>query len=608
MTDAQNLLAQYASEGSESAFRELVARYVDFVYSTALRLVGGDAHWAQDVTQVVFIDLAKNGRVLSPRVMLGGWLHQHTFHVAMKSIRSERRRQTREREAMEMNDKTSDVHWQNIAPILDEAITQLGKADRTAILLRFFEQRDFRAVAEAIGGSEDAARMRVNRALEKLHGLLLRRGVALSAVTLATALTTKTLIAAPIGLAASVSTTALAGAGTAGTLTILKFMAATKLKLAVTTLVVVGATTALLIEHRSQSRLRRENYALLQQLAQSQTANQELSNRMAQSKRTTAPRIPAPPLQSSTANLAPMEALPTTNVYALLTNKPTKLTAEQIAPYLLANNRSAASLLAGFRTTGDKALLEEAMQKFPKDPQVAFEAAFRKDAPPEERRRWLDALRESAPDNPLANYLSAYDYFKSGQTDKAIEDLLRVSDKTQLQDFSADRIQNDEEAYRAAGYSVAEAKSVACSQLLLPHLIQLRDLGRSVVDLAGSYQQAGDESSRQAALQIAIGLGQRYGEGVPGQPLISQLVGIAIERTALEEMDPVSAFDSSGQTAQERLNQVIEQRAAYKRLATQVEPMWPQLTEADWVSYHSRSMLFGELAAMRWVAGKYGAQ
>jgi hypothetical protein len=306
--------------------------------------------------------------------------------------------------------------------------------------------------------------------------------------------------------------------------------------------------------------------------------------------------------------LAPIEALATTNLYTLLTNKPSKLSAEQIASYLLANGRNAASLLAGFRTTGDPALLQEAMQKFPNDPQVAFEAAFRKDAPPEERRRWLDTLKQSALENPLGDYLSACDYFKAGQTDKAIEDLVQASGKRQLQDFSADRIQNDEEAYRAAGYTVAEAKSVAASQLLLPHLIQLRDLGRSITDLAGSYQQAGDESSRQAALQIAIGLGQRYGEGVPGEPLISQLVGIAIERTALGKMEPGSVYDSTGQTVQERLHQLNEQRAAARTLATQAEPLWPQLTESDWVSYRSRSMLFGEMAAMRWVVGKYGVQ
>lgn len=606
--DTQTLLAQYAADGSETAFRELVERYIDFVYSTALRLLEGDTHRAKDVTQVVFINLARKARALSPKLMLGGWLHAHTFHVAMKFIRSERRRQTREREAMQMNDESTEAHWHSLAPLLDEAITQLAKEDRAAILLRFFEHRDFRAVGAAIGSSEDAARMRVNRALEKLQALLVHRGVALPLAALATALTTKTVIAAPIGLATAVSSTALAGAGSGGVVGILKLMAATKFKFGVTTIAIVGATALLLVQHQAQVRLRTENQALLQQINQHQIAIANLSNRLAQGRRITAPRIPAPLLQRSTAaNVAPMETIGPTNLYAHLTNKASTLTAEQIAPYLQANNRSAASLLAGFRTTGDAALLEEAMQKFPHDPHVAFEAAIKKDMPAAERRRWLDALKQSAPDNPLADYLSANEYFRAGHTDKAIEELLRASGKKGFQDFTIDRIQNNEEAYRAAGYTVAEAKSVASTHLLLPYLEQARELAGSIVDLAGSYGQVGDETSRDAALQMAIGLGRHFSEHVSGPYLINEMVGIVVERIALEKMDPAMPFEGSG-TVQDRIAQLAERRASIRGLVQQADSMWPRLSEADWVSYHSRSMVFGEIAALRWVVGKYSAQ
>src|SRR5438876_440600 len=128
-----------------------VAGYINFVHTAALRLVGGDTQLAQDVTQMVFISLARKGRTLARGVMLGGWLHQHTYHVATKALRSERRRQSREREAVEMNalQDNSGANWRQVAPVLDEAITRLGSEDRAAILLRFFEQRDFRAVGEA---------------------------------------------------------------------------------------------------------------------------------------------------------------------------------------------------------------------------------------------------------------------------------------------------------------------------------------------------------------------------------------------------------------------------------------------------------------------------
>src|SRR2546425_11338377 len=126
MTESQQLLAEYAATGSEAAFRELVARYVDLVYSAAVRLVNEDTHLAEDVTQTVFADLAKLARTLSRDVMLGGWLHRHACFVAGKTLRSERRRLARERQAVEMNamEDHSAANLAQVAPILDEAINQ----------------------------------------------------------------------------------------------------------------------------------------------------------------------------------------------------------------------------------------------------------------------------------------------------------------------------------------------------------------------------------------------------------------------------------------------------------------------------------------------------
>src|SRR5688572_21717580 len=188
MTDGQQLIAQYVETGSETAFRELVTRYVDLVYSAAVRMVNGDTHLAEDVTQTVFADLARMARTLAREVMLGGWLHRHTCFVAAKTMRGERRRQARERQAVEMNaiEDHSAANLASVAPMLDEAINQLGAEDRAAILLRYFEQRDFQSLGAALGSSEEAARKRVDRALEKLHASLMRRGVALSVTALGT--------------------------------------------------------------------------------------------------------------------------------------------------------------------------------------------------------------------------------------------------------------------------------------------------------------------------------------------------------------------------------------------------------------------------------------
>ena len=218
LNDGIKLLRNYAEHGNEAAFRELVERYVDFVYSTAVRRVGGDASLAQDVTQRVFADLALKARTLRKLEFLGGWLHRHTGFVASNMVRSEQRRQVREQEAAQMNaiSESPDSLWQQLEPLLDDTIEQLEPPDRQAILLRFFERRDFRSVGNALGISDDAAQKRVSRAIEKLRSLLVERGVTLSAVLLATLLAGRIINAAPAGLAAQAAKFALAGAVAAG--------------------------------------------------------------------------------------------------------------------------------------------------------------------------------------------------------------------------------------------------------------------------------------------------------------------------------------------------------------------------------------------------------
>jgi RNA polymerase sigma factor (sigma-70 family) len=214
MMDHRTLLADYADNGSEEAFRELVVRYIDLVYSTAVRLVNGDTHRAEDVAQTVFADLARLAGKFSKDVMLGGWLHRRTWHVATTLMRNERRRQNRERQAVEMNDLQDhpEGQFERIAPLLDEAINQLGARDRAAIVLRFFEHRDLRAVGMALGSNEDAAQKRVSRAVEKLRCHFVRRGIVASSTVIASVIAAHAVHAAPAGLASVVTTASLAGA------------------------------------------------------------------------------------------------------------------------------------------------------------------------------------------------------------------------------------------------------------------------------------------------------------------------------------------------------------------------------------------------------------
>lgn len=245
-TDAA-LMRDYEVSGSEASFREIVERYLPLVHSAALRMVNGDTHRAQDIAQTVFADLARKARALNPNAVLANWLWTATHHAAANVIRREQRRARREQTAaydQELNTMpaTETEHdWEQLRPALDQALAELPSADRDAVLLRYFKQRELRAIGQILGLSEDAARKRVSRALDKLHGVLIRRGVTLSATALAATLSAHAVTAAPAGLATIITTTSLATATTAGAgLGLVQLIAmSTKLKIAMAALVAV---------------------------------------------------------------------------------------------------------------------------------------------------------------------------------------------------------------------------------------------------------------------------------------------------------------------------------------------------------------------------------
>jgi RNA polymerase sigma factor (sigma-70 family) len=272
MSDAE-LLKRYADTGCEASFTELVKRYVDLVHSAAIRQVGGDAALAQDVTQTVFIDLARKASSISSRTILSGWLYTSTRFAAAKAVRSEQRWHAREREAFTMQELTgpaaSDKEWIELRPVLDEAMHGLSERDRNAVLLRYFEGRQLAEVGAQLGMSEDAARMRVTRALEKLRHLLAKRGVAASAAGLAGLLASQTITAAPAGMIGTIAASAVANAAATGagtTLTLFKIIAMTKLKLGViTAIVIAGLATPLLLQHQTNLKISEENELVRQQ-------------------------------------------------------------------------------------------------------------------------------------------------------------------------------------------------------------------------------------------------------------------------------------------------------------------------------------------------------
>jgi RNA polymerase sigma factor (sigma-70 family) len=220
MEDHQ-LLADYARTGSEAAFAQLVKRHLGLVHAAARRQVPDDA-LAADVVQAVFLLLARKAGTFGPKSVLAGWLFRTTRFVATRALRAEVRRQRREQEAVAMQElHAPDPHWNRLAPELDEALAGLAEADRNALLLRFAEGRNHREVGVALGLTEEAAKKRVNRALEKLRWALAGKGVTLTVALLAGLLTDRLSAAPPAGLAASIAhgvVTEIAPAGMAAAL------------------------------------------------------------------------------------------------------------------------------------------------------------------------------------------------------------------------------------------------------------------------------------------------------------------------------------------------------------------------------------------------------
>lgn len=305
LTDTE-LICRFVQNGSEAAFGELVARHIDLVYCTALRIVGGNEHQAYDVAQRVFTDLAGKAGSLCARgdgaesrsrnatnPSLTGWLYTAARFAAAKLVRAEQtRRKHEQRIAMSsmLDAESAEPDWTAVRPVLDETMGLLDDEDRGALLMRFFEGKDLQTIADVLGLRQDAARMRISRALEKLRHALARRGVTTTAGALSITLAMHAAETAPIGLGAAITSASLnasAFASSNSIIGVLKIMASVKSKIALAALLAGAVTTQVFIQQRTIRQLQVDNDALRTRLDSIQSAPPN-------------PQPTAPPPQEST--------------------------------------------------------------------------------------------------------------------------------------------------------------------------------------------------------------------------------------------------------------------------------------------------------------------
>ncbi len=296
-------------------------------------------------------------------------------------------------------------------------------------------------------------------------------------------------------------------------------------------------------------------------------------------------------------------------IESLLTDgaPPTPLTPEEIASYVQLNNADAQSLLAAFETSQDIQWLQQAAEAHPDDPRVMFAVInFGDDSIPGDRLDWIGKLSQAAPDNALADYLSAAELLKRGKPDEAIRSLLGAQGKTTFDDYTIHTLQAAEEMHTRAGRSPAEAKATAGIQTRLPHLKELRDLGRGMAMLYGERVAAGNTQSADSIAAAGLNMGRHMSVGSGNRYLLNELVGIATEKIFLDALDPNQEHAFLDRPTAELQQELQKQRDNIKALAGRFNP--ETMSDADVIAYFDRVKLYGEYETLKWLYNRSTGQ
>jgi len=301
-----------------------------------------------------------------------------------------------------------------------------------------------------------------------------------------------------------------------------------------------------------------------------------------------------------------------------------KLPREMIEEYLTQHHRDAASLIAAFYASGDTNnpvgdinYLKEAATNLPNDPHVqctvlAQWTGMESAGFSEDRRKWLDAFKVSSPNNALANYLSAEDFFKNGQTEAGVNEVLAATSKSEFGNYALEAFLGEGELYRASGKSpldVHYASARAMAEESLPELPRFKGLALSMKELQRQYLNANDANSAENLAQMGLALANRLNSGEGGKLVIDQYVGMSIEYISLQNLNPESSYDFlGGKTPNEKMAEIKQRRESLKELAQVLFEVEPKMSEAEKLSFMDRQRIFGEVEAMRWLQQRYGTK
>lgn len=270
MQSDSDLLRSYALDSSGAAFTEIVRRNIALVYSCVLRRVGGDRHLAEDVTQKVFTDLARKAPRFTKLTSVAGWLYVAANLASAETVRKEQRRKTREILASQLTEivdheiSRSPEEWSRLRALLDELICGLDADDREVVVLRYFSKRSHSEIGGVVGTTDEGARKRIERALEKLRSRLETAGVRSSVDALEAELVKESAPEPPITLANRVASIAVVEFGTVSAATTWWLSLARLLtsKTAAMGAVFVGAAFLLAWQHHQNGILRGEIVSL----------------------------------------------------------------------------------------------------------------------------------------------------------------------------------------------------------------------------------------------------------------------------------------------------------------------------------------------------------